>query len=263
MSRLAIAAAVGTASLLLAPPAAGMSSAAMFDDFDGPAMSKPNGEFWSYDVGGWGLNGQLQTYSDSPDNVRLDGAGNLVIEAVKTPTGYTSGRLVTRDKVMMQYGTMSARIKMPAGKGISPSFWLLGADVDTLGWPNSGEIDVIEMPNKGNRFHSTLIGPWIEPPSTGKDYYSVRAEGPVVDMTERFHTFWISRLPNSVVTGMDDIVFGRFTPDSLDADQRWVFEKPMYAVLNIAVGDGWAGAPDAQTRWPATMVVDWFKWVPA
>ena len=63
--------------------------------------------------------------------------------------------------------------------------------------------------------------------------------------------------------GVDDTKWGTFTPSSLPASATWVFNKPFYVVLNLAVGGGWAGLPDSATEFPATMLVDRVNWEPA
>lgn len=263
MRLLPLAMAVVVTAAILLPTAPAMAAATVFDDFNGPEGAPPDSRYWDYDGGAWYFNGQLQRETNSPDNIRLNGQGQLVIQALNTPTGITSGRLVTRGKVSMLYGTMKARIKMPSGQGISPAFWLLGTDIDSVGWPSCGEIDLLEMPNTGTHFYSTLIGPWVERPAGAEPGYSVRADGPIADLSADFHNYWIVRSPNKVVIGIDEVAVGTFTPQSLTSNQQWVFDHPMYALLNIAVGDAWAGPPDATTQWPATMLVDWFRWDPA
>lgn len=87
----------------------------MVDNLDGPSGSLPDPALWDYDTGPWQDDG-LQRYTTSPDNVRLDGQGHLVIQARQTPEGYTSARPVTRGKLSMLYGSVGARIKFPAGQ---------------------------------------------------------------------------------------------------------------------------------------------------
>lgn len=128
------------------------------DDFNGPAGAPPDPALWDYDVGPWQDDG-LQRYTTSPDNVRLDGQGHLVIQARNTPEGCTSARPVTRGKLSMRYGRVSARIKFPSGQGIWPAFWMLGWDFLDVGWPFSGEIDMMELVNNGNTYHVALHGP--------------------------------------------------------------------------------------------------------
>jgi beta-glucanase (GH16 family) len=242
-----------------------MPPGTVFDDFVGPAGSLPDSALWDYDVGPYQDAG-LQTYTKSPENVRLDGQGHLLIQANQTSTGYASARPVTRGKLSMLYGTISARIKFPSGQGIWPAFWMLGTDMDSVGWPRCGEIDLMEIVNTGTQFHVTLHGPQGD-----SDYYGgveksgqvVGTSGPIADLTNDFHTYWVNWQPNDITIGVDDTTLGAFTPSSLPPGAQWVFEHPMYALLNIAIGGDWAGPPDASTPWPATMLVDWFRYSPA
>lgn len=225
-------------------------------DFDGPAGALPNPEHWVIDVGpseihGW-ERGSLQTYTDAPQNVRLDGHGNLVITARDDGGNFTSGRVVTRGKLEFGFGTLSARIKLPSGQGIWPAFWMLGSNIDEIGWPECGEIDIIELINEPTTYHVALHGPGADP----------EAKGQIADLTMEFHEYWATRAERSVTIGIDDIALKTFTPDDLPPDAPWVFDGPMFALLNVAVGGTWPGPPDETTRFPATMTVDWLRFVP-
>ncbi|ART72437.1 beta-glucanase/beta-glucan synthetase [Mycobacterium dioxanotrophicus] len=230
----------------------------VFDGFDGPAGSRPNTKFWSYDLGNLSPdNHELQTYTDATANIRHDGNGHLIVQALKTPTGYTSGRLITQGKIPILYGTVSARIKFPSGQGIWPAFWLLGSDIDTVGWPQCGEIDVMELVNTGTTYNVTLHGP------QGKSDYSTNGlskTGLITDLSKDFHVYWVTRQPDSITIGVDGTALADFTPSSLPEGATWVFNKPMYAVLNVAVGGDWPGPPDQSTHFPATMLIDWFRY---
>lgn len=233
------------------------ASRPLFDDFLGPAGAGPNPQYWSYDIGssaakGW-ERGSLQTYTDSLDNVRLDGQGNLIIEAIDSGGAYTSGRLTTRGKADMGYGLLTARIKFPSGQGIWPAFWMLGSNEAAVGWPQCGEIDLMELVNVGSQYHVNLHGP-------GAD---LESSGPIADLATGFHDYWMNRVPDSVTIGVDGTTLGEFTPSSLPPDSPWVFNGPMYALLNVAVGGDWPGPPNASTPFPSTMVIDWLRFEPA
>lgn len=241
------------------------------DTFNGAAGSQPDPALWTINTGQW-IDSGVQTYTNSTDNVRLDGQGNLVLEAHETPDGYTSGEVITQGNLDMTYGTMAARIKFPSGQGMWPAFWMLGSTYshdtwDALGptgWPGAGEIDVMELINTGTTFHVALHGPQA---SDGADYYGgsgdfVGSAGSIPDLTTDYHDYWVIRAPDLIVVGVDDIRLGTFTPDSLPTDGVWVFNQPMYAILNLAVGGSWPGPPDKTTPWPSTMLVDSFKYTP-
>lgn len=250
--------------VLLALPITGSGRAAadplvvdaFVDDFDGPAGSLPNPANWSADVGpsevhGW-ERGSLQTYTDSPENVRLDGHGNLVITARNDGGPFTSGRLVTRTKREFGFGTIVARIKLPTGKGIWPAFWMLGSNIDEVGWPDCGEIDIMELINDATTYHVALHSP-------GGD---AEAAGPIADLSDDFHNYWMTRTRNTITVGVDGDVLRSFTPDDFPAASSWVFRGPMFVLLNVAVGGNWPGPPDESTVFPADMLVDWLRFTP-
>jgi beta-glucanase (GH16 family) len=233
----------------------------IFDDFAGPAGSPPDSAIWGYDVGGggWGSN-ELQVYTDSTENAYLDGQGHLLIQARRTPSGYTSARLVTRGKAEFQYGTITARIQFPSGQGLVPAFWLLGSDIAAVDWPKCGEIDVMELPNVGTTYNSSLHGP-LSTPQAGSRL--AQASGPAGgDLTAGFHDYWVRRQPGEIRVGVDGVTHALFTPQSLPPGGQWVFDKPMFALLSVAVGGDWPGPPDESTPFPATMLVDWLRYTP-
>jgi beta-glucanase (GH16 family) len=146
-------------------------SLAWSDEFDGAAGSPVDPASWQPQVGGhgWG-NQELQYYTDSRDNARLDGAGNLQIVARRSDPAlrderfggcaYTSARLVSKDRVSFTYGLVQARIRLPRGRGFWPAFWMLGQNIDQAGWPQCGEIDVMENFGKDPTVvHGTVHGP--------------------------------------------------------------------------------------------------------
>ena len=136
------------------------------DDFDGPANSSPNEDHWNFDIGngdnGWG-NQQLEYDTPYVSNVALNGDGFLHIIAREESYGgfnYTSGRIHTRDKVTLGYGRYEARLQMPFGQGLWPAFWLLGSQYPDVGWPDCGEVDIMELDGAYPlELHGTVHGP--------------------------------------------------------------------------------------------------------
>lgn len=231
----------------------------VFVDFDGAAGSAPDPGVWSV-VTGTGWDNGVENYT--PGNVYLDGEGNLVIRAVKEGNGYTSGRVQTRNKLSLGYGTVTARIKMPAGQGLWPAFWLVGADQDTIPWPECGEVDVIELVSSPTTYYTTLHGPISGSANTNDGTRQAQFSGRIADLSTGFHSYWATHLPDRITVGIDDRVLGTFTPDSLVAGSSWVYNRPMYVIINLAVG-GWAGAPTGATPSPTVMIVDSVRWDPA
>jgi len=225
------------------------------DDFDGPAGAPPNPQLWSYEVK---ANPQ-GAYTDSPRNASLDGKGNLAINALREtivvpPFGeipYTSARIHTLGKFEMCYGNLSARIKIPGGQGIHPTFWLLGTNLVQVGWPTAGEIDIIDAAN------GTIAGAGLHAPFV--DF----ADKAPKDVFDGFHVYSLRWEPNKITMAMDGIDYATYTPDKLLPFTKWGFnDHPMFVVLNIAVGGALVGPPNDTTPFPATMLVDWMRYTP-
>jgi beta-glucanase (GH16 family) len=229
------------------------------DDFDGAAGDAIDGDRWGFDVGGdgWG-NSQLEHNTDRTDNVRVDGDGNLVIEArIEDYEGnaYTSGRIKTQDRFTLQYGRVEARIRLPKGGGVWPAFWMLGADIDTVGWPNCGEIDILEL--RGEEPYTalgTVHGPgYAGVDSVGAEY--TLAEG---DFSDDFHVFAVDIDPDHIAWSIDDVVFQTLTPADLPDGTAWVFDSDFFLILNVAVGGHFVGPVDDEAL-PAQMTVDYVR----
>ena len=244
------------------PPPGPMSPGSLLfaDDFDGPAGSRPNPAYWGHDVGRWGATaGELQYYTDRTRNARLNGAGALKIIARReryADAMYTSARLQTREKVSFQPPVrIDARIRVPAGAGLLTGFWTLGTDLFTSGWPECGEIDIVEV--KGDspdvaRFHthSALL--------SGEDFSLGTEWTAPASLAEGFHTYRIDWFDTRIDFYVDDVL--RFTVARADMPvESWAFSAPHYLTLNTAVGNEWTGPPDTTTRWPAVMRVDWVR----
>ncbi|MCW1959153.1 MAG: glycoside hydrolase family 16 protein [Mycobacterium sp.] len=228
----------------------------LFDDFQGAPGAPPDPAKWTVIEGaGWDRGDQKY----ARENAVLDGEGHLVLRAEQAGGGHASGRVETRRKAAFGYGTLIARIKMPAGKGLWPAFWLMGADEDNRPWPEAGEIDVVELVSDPRRRYSSLHGPIPDV----KDHLQAQVVGDSPDLSADFHDYWVIREPDRVIVGIDDIVWADFTPKSLPPNASWVFNKPFCVILNLAVGGDWAGPPDGSTVFPAAMLVDWVHWQPA
>ncbi len=233
-----------------------VSSGPIIEDFVGKSGSKP-GSRWTA-RSGTGFDSGNQTYSSS--NAVLDGQGNLVISAIRNSSGgYTSGWVWSKNTMTFGYGTVSARIKMPQGQGLWPAVWMMGADSDTVGWPASGEIDIVELPSTTTTVYSTLHGPIAG--STGTQQAQIVSSLP--DLSTDFHNYWVRHLPNEITFGVDNRTLGTLTPASLGPGETWVYNRPMYLIMNLAVGGAWAGAPNSSPQFPAKMIVDSVRWDPA
>ncbi|MDF8263852.1 glycoside hydrolase family 16 protein [Luteipulveratus flavus] len=189
------------------------------EDFDGPAGSGVDGSRWTSQTGDNVDNHERQYYTGGTDNAALDGNGNLVITAKKeNPAGYscwygsceyTSARLNTAQKFTTTHGHVEARMKLPRGQGMWPAFWMLGEDIGSVGWPQSGEIDVME--NVGfepSAVHGTIHGPGYSG-SGGLGAAYTLAGG---TFSDDFHTFAVDWSPNQITWSVDGNVYETRTP---------------------------------------------------
>jgi beta-glucanase (GH16 family) len=233
------------------------------DEFDGPAGTAPSSSNWIHDVGDYGgSDNELETYTNSTANASLDGQGHLAIIARrKTATvpgqtrSYTSARLETQGLFSASYGLIEARMKIPAGTGLWPAFWMLGDNITTVGWPACGEIDVMETIGK-NPFtvYGTIHG------ASGSTTYGLQhTVTSATSLASGFHTYAVSWSPNSITWLLDGVPYGTETLANLAPGQTWAFNKPFHLLLNLAVGGTWPGAPSSSTQFPATLLVDWVR----
>ncbi|MEU0302380.1 family 16 glycosylhydrolase [Streptomyces sp. NPDC006175] len=237
------------------------------DEFDGAAGSAPDSSKWTLEKGGSGNgNNELQYYTDSTRNASLDGNGNLVITAHRNSDSglqcwygtcqYTSARLNTAQTFTQAYGRYEARIKIPRGQGIWPAFWMLGDDLGSVGWPNSGEIDIMENVGKEpGTVHGTIHGPGYSGGAGIGAAYSLPDGRAFAD---DFHTFAVDWSPNALVWSVDGQTYQTRTPADVNGN-KWVFDHPFFIVLNLAVGGNWPGSPDGSTSLPQTMTVDYVR----
>jgi beta-glucanase (GH16 family) len=229
------------------------------DDFEGPAGELPDPGRWRFDIGtDWG-NAQLEYDTDRPINVSLDGEGHLAITALKEEfedQPYTSGRIKTKGLFEQTHGRFEARIKLPEGQGIWPAFWLLGVNIDQVGWPQCGEIDIMEYRGQEPRvLHGSLHGPGYAGDNAITSRH-VLAQG---GFNLGFHVFAIEWSEESITWQVDGYTYHRVTPADLPPGTAWVFNRPFFILLNVAVGGRWVGAPDENTAFPQTMLVDWVR----
>ena len=241
------------------------------DEFDGQDGSAVDPTKWVHDVGGsgWG-NQELEYYTNGTQNAVVMG-GNLVITATTAgassyncsypssgPCQYTSARLLTQNKFSQQYGRIEARIQIPKGQGLWPAFWMLGADINTSGWPTCGEIDIMENigkePSTNNgSLHMPAAGTSNDDDLTGT--YTLPGNAKLGD---NFHTYAIEWSAAAIKFYVDDNLYETQTP-STATGRTWKFDHPFFMLLNVAVGGQWPGAPDSTTTFPQTMKVDWVR----
>ena len=228
------------------------------DEFDSDSGSSVDPNKWAFDLGtgqnGWG-NGELQSYTDRPENIKHDGQGNLLITAVKGSNGdYTSARIKTEGIFTQKFGKIEARIKTPTGSGIWPAFWMLGSDFDQIGWPECGEIDIMEQNgSKSDITYSSLHGPGYSAGEAITTPYSIRNSR----FDSDFHIYAVEWGENYVDFFVDNYLFKRLTPS--DVAGEWVYNKSFFMILNVAVGGGFVSPPNDNTPFPQSLTVDYVR----
>lgn len=236
------------------------------DDFDGPAGAEVDGSKWNLESGDNPSNAERQYYTEGNDNAALDGEGNLVITARAENPGnyqcwygtcdYTSARLNTAGKFNAEYGRVEARVKVPRGQGMWPAFWMLGDSFGDVGWPECGEIDIME--NVGfepGTVHGTLHGPgYSGGDGIGASYTLPDGE----EFADDFHVFAVDWAPDSITWSVDGNVYQERTPADLNGND-WVFDQEFFMILNLAVGGHWPGDPDEGTELPQDLVIDYVR----
>jgi beta-glucanase (GH16 family) len=240
------------------------------EEFNGPAGALPGTSPWIHDLGdgsanglaGWG-NNELETYTASTANTALDGKGHLLLTVRRAdgsehcyygPCLYTSARLTTRGTRQFTYGRIEARIRVPAGTGLWPAFWMLGDNLPTVGWPACGEIDVVETVGRSpSLVYGTIHGPGYSGSSSvgGVDVLTAAA-------SDSFHVFAVEWQPARIAWSVDGAVYQVATPADV-APNPWVFDHSFHLLLNVAVGGSFGGSVSSDTRFPAAMAVDYVR----
>ncbi len=240
------------------------------DEFEGQAGSSVDTTKWHFDLGdgcpgvcGWG-NNEREYYRSDTSNIRLNGSGQLLIVArVATDSipcyygrcGYTSAKITTNGKTFADPGRVEARIKLAAGQGLWPAFWMLGKNIGTVGWPTCGELDIME--NHGSEItsmSSAVHGPGY---SGNTPFVHVRrfASGGVTD----FHRYAVEWDSTSIRFFVDDTLHYLVARGVVGQHGRWVFDQEFFVILNLAVGGNFDHDPMSDAIFPATMQVDYVR----
>ena len=220
----------------------------------------PDEKKWGYDIGGngWG-NNEKQYYTDK----RLQNAfvknGVLSITAIKEKfegLDYTSARLVSKNKGDWKYGRFEIKAKLPKGRGVWPAIWMLSTDWKYGGWPESGEIDIMEnvgyMPDSvfgtvHTKSYNHVIGT-----QKGKSIYRK-------DLSDAFHVYVLEWNENEIKIFVDQEQYFSFKNEKKTFNE-WPFDQPFHLLLNIAVGGNWGGKMGVdESIWPQTMEVDYVR----
>lgn len=235
------------------------------DEFEGDAGTLIDDASWTCEVGGhgWG-NDELEYYTTEPENAALDGEGNLAINAIQGgpeddscwygSCAYTSARCTTQNKVEFTYGRVEARLRIPYGQGVWPAFWMLGANFSEVGWPDSGEIDIMEnIGSEPQTVHGTIHGPGYSGASGIGNSYHLNE-----DFSADFHVYAVEWDPNVIRWYVDGELFSMVSVNDL-RNREWVYDHDFFIIVNVAVGGSWPGFPDETTVFPQTMLIDYVR----
>lgn len=242
-----------------------LSSLIWSDEFEYTGL--PDASKWSYNVGdacdlpsgcGWG-NAELQYYTEANLNNARVRDGNLVIEAHKEEihnSKYTSARLISRDKGDWKYGKIEVRAKLPTGRGTWPAIWMLPTNWKHGGWPDSGEIDIMEHVGYARdsiygTVHTKAYNHGIGTQKGGMLF--------VPTAESEFHIYAINWTENKIDFLIDNNIFFTFENENKSCEE-WPFSEPFYLILNLAVGGNWGGKKGVDDEiWPQRMEVDYVR----
>lgn len=237
-------------------------------EFNEAAGTPPSSKFFDYDLGGggWG-NKELQWYTE--DAVKTNGEGQLEISVTKIPPvaedelpyncfgdcQYFSGRIKTQDKIRFKYGRMEARLKLPAGTGVWPAFWMLGSNIKAKGWPKSGEIDIIEL--RGREPDLAIVsahGPGYSGAAskTGSKRYGT-------PLSDAYHVYAVEWFTNKIVWYLDGKVIHTLTDKSVKKGS-YVFNQDFFLILNVAMGGDFDGGQLDSDIEGVKMSVDYIRY---
>ena len=272
---------------ILANSSSEQASLLWSEDFSGDRGQLPTSSTWTSLLGdgysqlGFYNYGTGEIESNTPDNGQLDGAGNLAIVARYSGGTWTSDRIWTQDKVGFKFGKIEARIKMPAGNFNWPAFWMLGTNYQfpnnisgSVPWPNSGEVDIVEIMQSNSLLQSTLHGNNLGTTSAWRGGAGVTRTYPsasIADLSSNFHNYGILWETNTITFTFDgnEIVtntlegnniiqsIGGSEVDRFNSGGVWPFNAPFFLILNNAIPAGTSGYPDGTT---STMYVDWIHY---
>jgi beta-glucanase (GH16 family) len=222
------------------------------DEFSGNAIDENN---WSFEIGnnnGWG-NNELEYYTSNPENAFV-AEGNLIIEAKAGSMGAlncSSARMITKGKKSFKYGRIDIRAKLPRGKGIWPALWMLGDNIDAVGWPTCGELDIMELiGQQPNITYGTLHwGP------TTDHFYGKTLGLSSGTFADSFHVYTMKWTASAIELLVDDVSY--LLMDISTGD--FPFNQNFFFIFNIAVGGDFPGPPDQTTPLPQRMVVDYVR----
>lgn len=231
------------------------------DEFNRDSL---NDRYWNIEIRWPGfVNNESQSYTDSDANIFLEN-GNLYIRALKdnpfdpNQPAYTSGRINTKEKVELQYGFWEIRAKLPRGVGTWPAIWMLNSYIDSLGWPNCGEIDIMEHvgydPNHVffSMHNANLYG----------NIHGTNQQGiyELEGIENDFHTYSVEWDSSFVRAYFDGNLFFNYPKPEIHDINSWPYDNPFFLIINLAIGGEWGGQQGIDNSiFPATFTIDYVR----
>ena len=213
----------------------------------------PCSDNWTYDLGagGWG-NGEAQYYTRDNAVVNNGFLKITVKKEVFNGSQYTSSRMLTKGKFDFTYGKVEVRAKLPKGGGTWPAIWMLGSNIDTVGWPACGEVDIME--HVGNN-QGTVQSAMHTPSSYGGTVN--HGQQFLDDVSSEFHVYAVEWTSEKMIFSVDDVVHYTYNPSTKD-NNTWPYDADQFIILNIAMGGGFGGAIDPNFV-SSTMQIDYVR----
>lgn len=229
------------------------------DEFEGTQIDLNK---WEHEVNAsGGGNNELQYYTARPENSFVQD-GHLHIVAIQgeytAEEGtryYTSARMRTPNKGDWKYARIDVKAKIPFGQGVWPAIWMLSTDWEYGGWPNSGEIDIMEHINLQTEIHGTVH-------TEAYNHKRGTQRGgqiEVPDADENFHVYSIVWTEDKIDFLVDDQQYYSFPNDKKGDPATWPFDKRFHLILNVAIGGDWPGNPTTDTKFPKEMIIDYVR----
>ncbi len=217
---------------------------------------------------GW-VNNEQQAYTDRDTNIFIRD-GKLIVRALIEPgyvdndytgseynTDFTSGRLNTSGKYSWKYGKFEIKSKLPKGRGSWPAIWMLGSNIGTIGWPDCGEIDIMEHVgyDEGNIHGSIHTADYNHMNGTQ------RSGGiEVQTVTDSFHIYTLEWDSTYIRFMVDNTPYFFVYNDSNGDQDKWPFNRNHYLIINLAIGGDWGGVQGIdQTQFPMEMEIDYVR----
>jgi beta-glucanase (GH16 family) len=226
------------------------------DEFETPGLPDP--AHWDYEEG-LIRNNELQFYTRGRvENARVEN-GNLIIEGRKEEyqgSAYTSASLITRGKHEWNYGRVEVRAQLPTGVGTWPAIWMLGSNIDEVGWPECGEIDIMEnvgfSPDMIYFNIHTKAYNHTRGTNKGSSLYLARPYA-------GFHVYAVNWYPDRMDFFVDEEPVFTFWNEGTGTDV-WPYDLPHYLILNLAIGGSWGGMNGVdETIFPQRYLIDYVR----